>query len=196
MPEPAPNPEWVVVGLGNPGPEYVQTRHNVGFQAVELLAQRRGVSFSVKGEARWARARLSIGDLHLLQPLTFMNESGRAVAAFLKFRKIPPQNLVVVTDDMDLPPGRVRVRPRGSSGGHHGMDSIIEKCRTQDFARVRIGIGKPAAPFLGADHVLSRVPKEERLLLDKAVQRAADAVEVLLTKGVEAAMRDFNRETE
>jgi PTH1 family peptidyl-tRNA hydrolase len=186
----------VVVGLGNPGPEYDQTRHNVGRQAVELLAQRRGVSFSRKGDALWARARLLLGDVYLLLPLTFMNDSGKAVAAFLRFRKIPPAGLVVVTDDMDLSPGRVRVRPGGSSGGHHGMDSIIERVKTSDFARVRIGIGKPAAPFLGADHVLSKVPKEERSLLDRAVQRAADAVETLLKKGVEAAMQEFNKDVE
>jgi len=191
-----PSPAWVVAGLGNPGPEYEKTRHNVGRQVVELLAQRRGVSFSRKGEGLWARCRLSLGDLYLLLPLTFMNESGKAVSAFLKFRKIPPTRLIVVTDDMDLPPGKVRVRPDGSSGGHHGMDSVIEKVRTSDFARVRIGIGKPAAPFLGADHVLSKVPKEERLLLDRAVQRAADAVESLLKKGVEAAMQEFNKDVE
>jgi peptidyl-tRNA hydrolase, PTH1 family len=101
-----------------------------------------------------------------------------------------------VTDDMDLPPGRVRVRPGGSSAGHHGMDSIIGRIKTSDFARVRIGIGKPAAPFLGAEHVLSKVPKEERALLDKAVQRAADCVEVLLKKGIETAMQEFNKDVE
>jgi len=183
---------WVVAGLGNPGPEYARTRHNVGFQVVELLAQRRGVSFSRKGDVLWARVRLAIGDLYLLLPQTFMNGSGKAVSAFLRFRRIPKTRLVVVTDDLDLPPGKVRVRPGGSSGGHHGMDSILLHLKTDRFARVRIGIGKPAAPDLGADHVLSRVPKEERLLLDKAVQRAADAVEALLQKGVEKAMQLFN----
>jgi len=187
---------WVVAGLGNPGPEYAKTRHNVGYQVVELLAQRRGVSFSKKGESLWARCRLLEGDLYLLLPLTFMNESGKSVGPFLKFRNIPPSNLIVVTDDMDLPPGKVRVRPSGSSGGHHGMDSIIARLKTSDFIRARIGIGKPAAPFLGAEHVLSKVPPEERRILDKAVQRAADCVESVFQKGIEATMMVFNTDIE
>ncbi len=189
-------PVWVVVGLGNPGPEYEKTRHNVGAQTVELLAQRRGVSFSRKGDALWARIRLTGGELYLVLPQTFMNDSGRAVAAFLKFRNIPSTRLLVVTDDMDLPPGRLRVRASGSAGGHHGMESVIERIKTSDFARVRIGIGKPAAPGLGAHHVLSKVPPEERRLLDETVQRAADCVETAITEGFEAAMQGFNKDVD
>jgi PTH1 family peptidyl-tRNA hydrolase len=186
--------DWLVVGLGNPGPKYAGTRHNVGEQAVRLLAERRSDTFKAgRDNSLVAESRIGDERVVLAFPLTFMNESGRAVQALVRrYRLEDPTRLVVVHDELDLEPGVVRVKAGGGLAGHNGLRSITQHLHTQDYLRVRIGVGKPPSKEHGAGHVLSRVPAREREVLDVAVAIAADAVETIVTSGVEAAMRDTN----
>ena len=187
----------LVVGLGNPGKEYVRTRHNVGAEAVALLAERAGEKFRAgRDKALVADARISGRRVVLALPTTYMNDSGMAVQALMRRHKVEePTQLIVVHDELDLPPGVVRVKVGGGLAGNNGLRSITQHLKTQDFVRVRIGIGKPPSKERGADHVLSRLPKAERELLDIAIVTAADAVELLLADGPEAAMTKFNGNT-
>lgn len=184
----------LVVGLGNPGKEYARTRHNVGAEAVGLVVERAGEKFKAgRNKALVADARISGRRVILAFPTTYMNESGQAVGALMRRHKIDdPTQLIVVHDELDLPPGVVRVKVGGGLAGNNGLRSITQHLKTQDFTRVRIGIGKPPSKERGADHVLSRLPKAERELLDIAIVTAADAVEMLLAEGPDAAMRHFN----
>jgi PTH1 family peptidyl-tRNA hydrolase len=184
----------LVVGLGNPGKEYAHTRHNVGAEAVVLLVERAGAKFKAgRDKALVADARVSGRRVILAFPTTYMNDSGQAVGALMRRHKLAePSQLIVVHDELDLPPGTVRVKVGGGLAGNNGLRSITQHLKTQDFVRVRIGIGKPPSKERGADHVLSRLPKAERELLDIAIVTAADAVEVLLADGSDAAMRHFN----
>jgi PTH1 family peptidyl-tRNA hydrolase len=186
--------DWLVVGLGNPGPKYAGTRHNVGEQAVRLLAERRSDAFKAgRDNSLVAESRVGDERVVLAFPLTFMNESGRAVQALVRrYRLEDPTRLIVVHDELDLEPGVVRVKAGGGLAGHNGLRSITQHLHTQDYLRVRIGVGKPPSKEHGAGHVLSRVPAREREVLDVAVAIAADAVETIVTSGVEAAMRDTN----
>lgn len=184
----------LVVGLGNPGSRYARTRHNVGAEVVALLAERHGSALK-DGRDSALTSDVRIGDKRavLAFPTTFMNESGRAVSALMRrhgFRDVT--GLVVVHDELDLPPGTVRVKFGGGLGGHNGLRSITQHTGTQDYTRVRIGVGKPTHKDAGADHVLSKVPAAERQVLDVSVQIAADAVEKILVDGVDAAMNHFN----
>jgi len=184
----------LVVGLGNPGREYARTRHNVGAEAVALLVERAGEKFKAgRDKALVADARLAGRRVVLAFPTTYMNDSGLAVGALMRRHKLAdPAQLIVVHDELDLQPGVVRVKVGGGLAGNNGLRSITQHLKTQDFTRVRIGIGKPPTKELGADHVLSRLPKSQRELLDIAIVAAADAVEVLLAEGPDAAMRQFN----
>ena len=189
---------WLVVGLGNPGKKYERTRHNVGQEAVELLASRHGTSL------REGRDKAMVGEISLpgdqkvilAVPLTFMNESGQAVRPLVKRHNLKPDEiptrLVIVHDELDLEPGIVRVKAGGGLAGHNGLRSITSHLATQDYLRVRIGVGKPPSAEQGADHVLRRIPPAERTVLDDAVARAADAVESLVSKGLAATMNVFN----
>lgn len=191
----------LVVGLGNPGKEYARTRHNVGAEAVALLAERAGAKFRAgRDRALVTDARIAGKRVVLAFPTTYMNESGQAVGALLRRHKLlsrttplaEPGQLIVIHDELDLPPGTLRVKVGGGLAGNNGLRSIVQHVKTHDFVRVRIGIGKPPSKERGADHVLSRLPKTERELLDIATVRAADAVEVILAAGSEAAMTQFN----
>lgn len=189
--------DWLVVGLGNPGPKYARTRHNVGEETVALLARRR--DDTMKGgrdNALVAESRVADERVVLAFPLTYMNESGQAVGALVRrYRIDDPARVVVVHDELDLPPGTVRVKAGGGLAGHNGLRSIAQHLKTQDFLRVRIGVGKPPSKERGAGHVLSKLPARERELLDVAVEQAADAVELIVTDGVDAAMRATNART-
>ncbi|HEX3088149.1 MAG TPA: aminoacyl-tRNA hydrolase [Ilumatobacteraceae bacterium] len=187
----------LVVGLGNPGKEYGRTRHNVGAEAIALLVERAGEKLKAgRNKALVADARIAGKRVILAFPTTYMNESGQAVGALMRRHKITdPQQLIVVHDELDLPPGIVRVKVGGGLAGNNGLRSITQHLKTQEYTRVRIGIGKPPSKERGADHVLSRLPKAERELLDVSIVLAADAVEVLLAEGADAAMRKFNGTT-
>lgn len=184
-----------MVGLGNPGGEYEGTRHNVGADAVRLVAQRHGERLRVEKGVRaevglWRSAG---GTVALAVPTTYMNESGLAVAALVRrFGIADMANLVVVHDELDLPAGRVKLKAGGGTAGHNGLRSVHAHVHSTDYARVRIGIGKPPGRQSGADFVLRRPGATERALLEVAVERAADAVECVVTDGIDAAMTRFN----
>lgn len=184
----------LVVGLGNPGKRYARTRHNVGQEAVELLAERCGARLKVgKQHAQVAETSLAGSALVLAVPTTYMNDSGEAVGPLCKKYKVDDlTRLIVVHDELDLEPGALRVKVGGGLAGHNGLRSISSHVKSDDYVRVRIGVGKPRSKEAGADHVLSRIPTSERTLLDECVIRAADAVEAILRDGALAAMTAFN----
>jgi peptidyl-tRNA hydrolase, PTH1 family len=186
--------DLLVVGLGNPGAEYEGSRHNVGAETVDLLAQRHGGALKrSKERALVAEVRIDGKRVTLAFPQTFMNLSGESVAQLVKRHGITdPEQLVIVQDELDLPLARVRVKRGGGLAGHNGLRSIKAHLHTDDFLRVRIGVGKPEHKEQGVDHVLRRVGKRERTELDIAVQEAADAVELILSDGVDAAMNRVN----
>lgn len=186
--------DWLVVGVGNPGKEYARTRHNVGEEVVRLLAERHDSTLkSGRDDALVAETRLDRQRVVLAFPLTYVNDSGRSVGPMVRrYRIESADRVVVVHDELDLEPGVVRVKAGGGLAGHNGLRSITQHLRTQDYLRVRIGVGKPPTKELGKGHVLSRVPRRQRELLDVAVVEAADAVETIVTDGVEAAMQRFN----
>ena len=181
----------LVVGLGNPGPPYRDTRHNVGFWVVDELAQRWQLSHAwrARDEAMVARPP---GGAMLVKPLTFMNLSGFAVSRIRQFFQIEPPDLLVIVDEVALPVGRLRARARGSAGGHNGLKSIIEQLGTTEFPRLRIGVGRGDARRDLADHVLSKFDPEERDTIQAATLRAADAAEMFISDGIERVMNTFN----
>ena len=182
----------VVVGLGNPGPKYAGTRHNVGFEVVDYLAKGPGCSaFREKFEAFVAELKEGDETVLLIKPLTFMNLSGRAVRAVLDFYKLPVEQLLVVCDDFNLPLGKLRVRAKGSHGGQNGLRNIQEQLGTDAYARLRIGVGQPD-PGEAVDFVLSRFKPGERAGAEEAVATAAQAVLVWIRSGIEACMNRFN----
>jgi len=190
--EPASTLDLVVVGLGNPGREYSDTRHNVGFLVADELARRHGGSFRSKFSGELADIRLEGLRLALLKPQTFMNESGRSVGAAARFYKVEPEALVAVHDEVDLEPGRLQVRLGGGLAGHNGLRSVAQHFGTPDFLRLRVGVGRPERgdPRPVADFVLSPFPPE--FDVEEFVGRAADAVETLAREGLEAAQQRFN----
>ncbi len=181
----------MIVGLGNPGRKYSKTRHNIGFKVLEEFAGRYPVE---KEESRFeaiiGHTRPGGQKTLLVKPLTYMNLSGQAVAALVKWYKIELADLIVVYDDMDLAPGSMRLRAEGGSGGHKGMNSIIERLGTRDFSRLRIGIGRPDGEAI--DWVLGEFSPQEMDLLNKVISRAADALESWLRNGIVAAMNEYN----
>ena len=183
----------LIVGLGNPGKKYARTRHNVGTDAIELLAQRLSVSLKV-GRDRAQVAETRIGDhaVVLVVPTTWMNESGEAVGPIARRYKIPASNIIVIHDELDLEPGAVKLKMGGGLAGHNGLKSVSQHMGTNDYMRVRIGVGKPSTKEQGADHVLSSIPPAERKILDVAVEIACDAVERIMKEGLDAAMREYN----
>jgi peptidyl-tRNA hydrolase, PTH1 family len=190
--ESAPTLDLLVAGLGNPGAGYERTRHNVGWMVVDELARRQGGSFRSKFSGRLAEVRLGELRLALLKPETYMNESGRSVGAALRFFKADAGRLVIVHDDVDLAPGRLQARLGGGLAGHNGLRSIAQHAGTQDFLRLRIGVGRPGRgdrrPV--ADYVLS--PFEPEIDVEALVTRAADAVEALAAEGLETAQARYN----
>jgi len=182
----------LVVGLGNPGPEYAETRHNLGFKVIEALDEALGIA--VKQQKFGAR----IGEGHcqgrkvmLMKPWQFMNRSGQAVATAVGFYKLDLVNLIVITDDMALETGKIRLRAKGSAGGHNGLADIIAKLGSSEFARCRVGVGQCPGPW-AVDYVLGRPGEDERPLLNEAIIRARDAVRCWLESGIERTMNDFN----
>jgi PTH1 family peptidyl-tRNA hydrolase len=187
----------LIVGLGNPGARYAGTRHNAGWQVAEVLASRAGAGpWRIRFDAALVDARLGDQKVVLARPLTFMNESGRAVRALVDFWKVEPGDLLVVSDDLALEVGRIRLRPEGSAGGHNGLASIIAHLGHEGFARLRVGIGPAPPPEQQAAFVLSDFAEGERPLIDEAVRRAADAAECWLKEGLQEAMNRFNRPRE
>jgi PTH1 family peptidyl-tRNA hydrolase len=187
----------LVAGLGNPGPRYAGTRHNVGFDAVDLLAERHGAAWvaAPRGIAAMV-APWRMGGAIFAKPLTFMNLSGGAIVPLLQFYKIDPADLLVIVDEVQLETGRLRIRPLGSAGGHNGLKSVIGSLGSEAFARLRIGVGRGDNRRDLADHVLAKFDPDERETIADAITRAADAAETFVSDGPSEAMNRFNRKPE
>lgn len=184
----------LIVGLGNPGPEYRETRHNVGFKVADVLAERWRAAdqWREKFDALHVKTSAAGESVILAKPLTFMNLSGQAVVGLSGFYKIEPADILVVTDDVTLPLGRLRARRDGSAGGHNGLKSIIQSLATQAFPRMRVGVGRGDSRRDLADHVLGRFAPDEHDTVSAAVLRAAEASEMFLSDGIERVMNVFN----
>ncbi len=205
MMDPSSSPALVVpqlvVGLGNPGSKYDQTRHNIGFEAIDTLARVWQIDLAEnrKFQAIFGEGRGPNGDkIRLLKPLTYMNRSGQAIRAVIDWFKLPPESVLVIYDEMDLPVGKIRLRLSGSAGGHNGMKSAIAHLGTQDFPRLRIGIGSPKTEGSDKDtvsHVLGQFSKAERQTMAEVLQLATDATELSLKQGIAKAMSLYNNRT-
>jgi PTH1 family peptidyl-tRNA hydrolase len=188
---PSSSLDWLVAGLGNPGPRYRATRHNAGFMVADRLAERLGGSWRERFSGRLCEARDGDARVALLEPQTMMNDSGRSVAAAVRFYKLPVERLLVVHDEIDIPLGDVRAKLGGGLAGHNGLRSLAQHLKTQDFARVRVGVGRPGRgdPRPVVDWVLT--PFEPHVDVDGLVERAADCAQRVLREGIEAAAREF-----
>lgn len=185
---------WLVVGLGNPGEKYEETRHNVGFMVADELGKRGSFSIQkVKYHALTSTATIGGQGALVMKPTTYMNLSGEAVGEAAKFYKIAPDRVLVISDDVDLPLGKLRIRTGGSAGGHNGLKSIIQHLGSDQFPRLKVGVGgKPHPDYDMADWVLGKLQGEDKKIMDDAVKRAADAIECLLKDGPQKAMNRFN----
>lgn len=185
---------WLIVGLGNPGKQYEHTRHNCGFRAIDVLAQKLNCKVDKsKFQGLYGQTQYNGAKLYLLKPLTFMNLSGRSLLQLSAYYSIPPQRIIVLFDDISLPLGKLRIRGNGSAGGHNGIKSIISELGSQDFPRVKIGVGAKAHPEQDlADWVLSGFTKDEEKILLTALDRAADAALSIIDKGVSSTANSYN----
>ncbi len=190
----------LIVGLGNPGREYGQHRHNMGFRCVNFFARKHDLEFDKRqSRSQIAKGRVAGEQVMLAKPQTYMNLSGNAVASFIQQLNIPLSDLLVICDDLDLPLGRIRIREKGSAGGHRGIQSIIDNLNSQDFPRIRVGLGRP--PEIRSEDevaafVLSEFTPDEQPLVTEAVARVAEALEIILSRGIAEAMNRFNQKTE
>ena len=191
---------WLIVGLGNPGPAYSHNRHNVGYWTVNRLARLHGIPLKARRLATVGEGRIGDSEVTLVKPRTFVNDSGHAVAAARKHTRVGPENVLVVYDELDLPAGRLRIKAKGGTAGHKGIKSVAGALASSDFPRVRVGIGRPHVdgepvwdPDVVAVWVLSDPTPQETKTLQNAVGRAANAVELVLAEGVEAAMNRYNK---
>jgi peptidyl-tRNA hydrolase, PTH1 family len=188
-----PDPERLLVGLGNPGREYARSRHNVGFLVLDALARKHGLHFA----HRWSRAQVAVGpvagvSVALAKPQTYMNLSGESARSLLRKLNLSTGALLVVADDIDTPLGRIRFRERGSSGGHRGVQSIVDRLSTDEFLRLKVGVGRPD-PREAADYVLAEFAPSEREAVAEVVARAVEAIETALSSGIAVAMNRYNR---
>ena len=187
------NAPYLLVGLGNPGREYRETRHNVGFMAIDQVCKTAGISLSrVQSKAIIGVGQFAGRRLVLAKPQTFMNLSGQAVAALVRFYKVPLEQILIAHDDLDLPLGTLRLRPTGGSAGQKGIASTIQQLGTQDFGRLRIGIGRPPGQMDPSAYVLQTFSNSEQKLVDQVLERVVSAVERFLREGLEAAMNQYN----
>lgn len=185
---------WIIVGLGNPGDQYEHTRHNVGFEAIDALADTLDIPVQrLKYKALTNTATIAGEKVLLMKPITYMNLSGEAVAQAADFYKVPPEHIIVLSDEVALQPGKLRIRVSGSAGGHNGLKNIIAHLHSDAFPRIRIGVGqKPHPDYDMADWVLGKPQGEDRKLVEDAIARAAKAVEVYIKDGSQRAMSQFN----
>ena len=191
---------WLIAGLGNPGKKYEDTRHNMGFMTADVLAERWTVNFADhKGLAMLGKSVMNLDGrtvkFFLAKPLTYMNLSGDAVGAIANYYKIPAEDIYIICDDLDLPAGKTRIRKKGSAGGHNGIKHIIQQLGTQNFVRIKVGVGAKPKGWDLADYVLGRFDKDDRVLVEEAQERACKAVELILTDSVDAAMNEYNKKT-
>ncbi len=175
---------WIVAGLGNPGKQYLYTWHNMGYLAVDMLADKHGIFLGKeKYKGLWGKGKIAGQDVILIKPTTYMNNSGECLVEISRFYKVEPKNIITVYDDIDIAKGTIRVRPKGSAGTHNGMRSVIQLLGTQEFPRVRIGTGPVPEHWDLVNYVLSEVPQDERKLLNDAFVKACEAVEEIISNG-------------
>lgn len=187
----------LIAGLGNPGKEYENTRHNAGFLVLDMLAQKLGADLSErKHRALCGKAVIGGQKVILLKPQTYMNSSGESIRAAADYYKVPPEDILVVYDDISLAPGQLRIRAKGSAGGHNGIKSIIAHLGTQEFPRVKVGIGEKPPRMDLADYVLGHFSSGEKKIMEEAAKEAADAICEIVNVGIEQAMNDHNRRKE
>lgn len=186
---------YIIVGLGNPTRQYEHTRHNVGFDAIDYMIDKYDIMYSgVKHQAMYGKGRIGSKKVIVAKPVTYMNLSGEAVRQLTDYYKIDPEHeLIVIYDDVSLAPGQLRIRKKGSAGGHNGIKNIISELGTQNFLRIKLGVGEKPKGWDLADYVLGRFPKAEQALVDQAVERCVDAVAMILAGDVDAAMNECNR---
>ena len=184
----------LIVGLGNPGGEYDETRHNVGFQVIDELKQQFSHAvFDKKFKGLMARARIGGEDTVLLKPMTYMNLSGESVGPAAGFFKIPPEDIIVIHDELDIEPGRIKLKKGGGHGGHNGLKSLVKHLPNANFTRVRLGIGRPPPRWETANYVLGKFTKQEQPVIQEVIRSATKAVEVILEEGLSSAMKEYNR---
>ena len=183
----------IIVGLGNPGKKYENTRHNLGYKVIDLLSEKLKVNINKeKMEGQYGTGKYEDEKIILVKPLTYMNLSGNCVTQFLKYYKAIPEDLIVIYDDIDIAVGKIRIKPSGSPGTHNGMKDITSKIGTKEFARVRVGSGKPTEEIDLADYVLSNFKKEEKEEVTKSIEKAADAIVNILKDGIDDSMNKYN----
>ena len=183
----------MIAGLGNPSTEYAQTKHNVGFMLLDALAKHLEASeWKTKRDALVTETRIGAEKALLVKPLTYMNDSGRAIGPLLTWYKLRPEDLIVAHDDMDIPVGMIRIRKKGSAGGHNGIKSVLYHVQDENFSRVRIGIGRPPVGWTVIKHVLTPFSPDDRILIDEVIDRLVPAVECIVRDGVDLAMNRFN----
>ncbi len=186
--------EYIIVGLGNPGIRYEQTRHNVGFTAADFLSGKFNATFKLKNNALYATVGIGKYKCLVLKPQTYMNNSGEAVAYFANYYKIAPEKIIVICDDVSLPFGSLRIKRKGSFGGHNGIKSIIELLGSDDFVRIKIGVGnKPNPDYDLADFVLGKFSKDESARIKPVIENAAEAAQCIITEDIDTAMNRYNK---
>lgn len=185
---------FIVVGLGNPGSKYDNTRHNVGFETVDFLSRRHGINITkLKHKALIGDGTISGQKVLLVKPQTFMNLSGESVREILEWYKVPVENIIIIYDDIDIPVGKLRLRPKGSAGTHNGMRSVIYQIQSDEFPRVRIGVDRPPEGWDLANYVLSKFAGDDKKKAEEAIVNAADAIEAIVKSGIDQAMNKFNK---
>ena len=184
---------YLIVGLGNPENQYKNTRHNMGFDVINEIAQKYNITIEKeKYNGLYETALIEGKKVILLKPQTYMNLSGEAVKRYMEFYNITTQELIIIYDDMDIPKGQIKLRKTGGPGSHNGMKSIIENIKTKDFPRIRVGIGRPIYEFDKINYVIGQIPKEERPILDEGIKKATEAVIEIISKEIDNAMNKFN----
>lgn len=185
---------YIVAGLGNPGREYDMTRHNIGFEAIDYIADKQNIKVNkLKYKALYGETKIGSEKVYLIKPQTYMNLSGESIREFCSFFKIPPENVIIINDDIALECGKIRIRQKGSAGGHNGLKSIIYQLNSDNFPRIRIGVGAPShKDYELADYVLGRFTKDEIKILEDAIIRTSKAVEEIIKNDIQSAMNKFN----
>lgn len=186
---------FIVAGLGNPGKEYANTRHNAGYGVIDVLADKYNISvMNIKNRALTGKGIIGGKKVLLVKPITYMNGSGESIRALTDYYKIDPEReLIVISDDINLPPGQIRIRKKGSAGGHNGLKNIILHLGSENFQRIRVGVGEKPRDYDLVDHVLGHFSGEERVLMEEGIGKAAQAVEMMLADDTDRAMNEFNR---
>ncbi len=185
---------YLIVGLGNPEEDYSRTRHNMGFDTINKIAEQYGIEMSKKKfDSLYGEGRIEKEKVILLKPQTYMNLSGKAILQVVQFYKIPMEDICVIYDDMDIEPGQIKIRKKGGAGSHNGMKSIVQELQTEEFARIRVGIGKPQFKEDAINYVIGAIPEEERKKLEEGTTKAKEAIIEIVKNGMDMAMNKFNQ---